>query len=223
MKVGSLTKTKGVKKEIDHGLEDPLAGGTDVMQRLQNKLLIEQGREPKHKTTKISSKKKESLLILGSLLALMRAVHWSHWTSHWEVAGESYYGDHLLFARLYEGLEEEIDVLAEKLVAYFGNESVNLVNQIDHTKIYVEKLSTVECPVERGRYAEEILQTAFKESYDKLTKLKDISLGLDDFLMATANNHETNLYLLNQRLRETNIKKAVVKKKSLHSLSSPET
>jgi len=34
--------------------------------------------------------------------------------------------------------------------------------------------------------------------YDKLKEMDDISLGLDDFLMATANAHETNLYLLQQ-------------------------
>jgi len=33
--------------EVDHGYSEPLAGGTDVMRNLQNRLLEEQGREPR--------------------------------------------------------------------------------------------------------------------------------------------------------------------------------
>jgi hypothetical protein len=35
------------KNKIDHGYDQPLAGGTDVMKRLQDQLLHEQGRPPR--------------------------------------------------------------------------------------------------------------------------------------------------------------------------------
>jgi len=34
-------------KDVDHGYVEPLAGGTDVMQQLQNRLLREQGSKPR--------------------------------------------------------------------------------------------------------------------------------------------------------------------------------
>jgi DNA-binding ferritin-like protein len=52
--------------------------------------------------------------ILLQLLAILRALQWSHQTAHWKVRGEPFYGDHLLFQKLYEAVGEEIDTLAEK-------------------------------------------------------------------------------------------------------------
>ena len=48
---------------------------------------------------------------------------------------------------------------------------------------------------------EEHLQRALKITYDELKARGELSLGLDDFLMATASAHETALYLLRQRQR----------------------
>jgi hypothetical protein len=41
--------------KINHGYDQPLAGGTDVMKRLQDKLLHEQGRPEREKNPKIGS------------------------------------------------------------------------------------------------------------------------------------------------------------------------
>ena len=207
-----MTWANGVVNEIDHGYEAPLSGGTDVVKQLVNQLLIEQGRKPTNKTNRIASESKESFIALGSLLAFLRAVHWSHWTSHWQVSGPEYYGDHLLFERLYTGVQAEIDAMAEKLVAYYGPEAVELTNQVQMTALLVNKLSTSPDPVQRGLRAEEILQEIFKQVYDKISNADDMTLGLDDFIMAMANDHETNVYLLRQRLRTVKNANEVLKK-----------
>ena len=54
--------------------------------------------------------------ILCVLLATLRAAHLIHWTGHWQVKGDTQYGDHLLLERVYSGLADEIDTLAEKIV-----------------------------------------------------------------------------------------------------------
>lgn len=41
--------------DIDHGYDQPLAGGTDVMKSLQNQLLIEQGSAPRQSNPKIAA------------------------------------------------------------------------------------------------------------------------------------------------------------------------
>ena len=61
-----------------------------------------------------------------------------------------------------------------------------------------DEWNEIDDPFARAIQSEKDMQAAFKAAYDKLKKMDDISLGLDDFLMATANAHETNLYLLQQ-------------------------
>jgi hypothetical protein len=60
MKEGAATEITGppttevFEKKIDHGYEQPIAGGTDIMKRLQDKFLIEQGREPREPNPRLA-------------------------------------------------------------------------------------------------------------------------------------------------------------------------
>jgi hypothetical protein len=56
-------------------------------------------------------------------------------------------------------------------------------------------------PIRRALIIEEALQKSFYNIYTHLKEMNALSLGMDDFIMSTANEHETNLYLLRQRLR----------------------
>ena len=44
---------------------------------------------------------------LCDLLACFQALRMTYHTSHWQARGASFYGDHLLFQRLYLGDDEE--------------------------------------------------------------------------------------------------------------------
>jgi len=46
--------TEVFEKKIDHGYEQPIAGGTDIMKRLQDKFLIEQGRQPREPNPRLA-------------------------------------------------------------------------------------------------------------------------------------------------------------------------
>lgn len=139
---------------------------------------------------------------LKFLLATLRAAQMIHQTGHWRVGGKNYYGDHLLLERLYNSVGEEIDQLAEKMVEKYGEDSVDLHGQIDHMHTVIKGIAKISCNLKRAQAAEKMLQRLFKMSYDKLKENDELSLGMDDFLMASANNHETNCYLLRQRLKE---------------------
>ena len=148
--------------------------------------------------------------LLTQLLAILRAAHWSHWTAHWQVRGVPQYGDHLLFDRLYSGISEEIDGLAEKCVSYFGPESVDALNSIANSARVISAyygMSGAD-PIERALVIEQQIQNALALTYTRIKDSGEMSLGLDDFLMATANAHETNIYLLRQRLRDPGVAKA---------------
>jgi DNA-binding ferritin-like protein len=136
--------------------------------------------------------------VLQEMLSLLRGQYWNYWTTHWQAKGPNYYGNHLLFQRLYEALQEEIDTLGEKIVAYFGSQEVENDLIMEKTHEWIKKWAKIGDPVERAIQSEEDMQNAFKVGYKRLEEANDLSLGLDDFLMATANAHETNLYLLGQ-------------------------
>lgn len=135
---------------------------------------------------------------LCGLLAILRAQEMSYQTSHWQSSGMAYYGNHLLFQRLYESVGAEIDGIAEKMVGYLGSESVNLAPQAVKVAAVAFGWSKIDCPFHRGLASEEQLQAATKAAYDGIKELGAMTLGLDDFLMAMANAHETNSYLLQQ-------------------------
>lgn len=140
------------------------------------------------------------LEILTHLLSLLRAAHWSHWTSHWQVQGDPFYGDHQMLSRIYEEIEDEIDTLAEKIVGEFGPAAVDPVAQARTTVQLLEELAN-EDPIARALAVEEMLQEQFALSYKHLKDENTMSLGLDDFIMSAANTHETFLYLLRQKTR----------------------
>lgn len=137
---------------------------------------------------------------LCDVLACLRAQYLSYQTSHWQVVGQSFYGNHLLFQRLYESVQEQVDQLAEKLVGYLGREVVGLDSQIKHIAGYTMRWSQIDCHHKRGLQSEADLQAALKRSYDGIKQVNAMTLGLDDWIMATANAHEENEYLLQQAL-----------------------
>jgi hypothetical protein len=138
------------------------------------------------------------LMYLQMLLSGLRAAHFAHWTTHWQVKGQPFYGDHLLMERLYTGIVDDIDTLAEKIVGMYGSEAVEPVSQIDQMSIYIRGLVSLEKdPLHRAYLVEQGLQQLFTFIYNKLEG--QMSLGLDDYIMSTANAHETNVYLLKQR------------------------
>lgn len=138
--------------------------------------------------------------IVTTLLAALRTAHWSHWTSHWQVKGNPYYGDHLLLDRLYNALTDEIDTLAEKCVAFYGTESVDPVAQANMMSDMLVHHAESD-PIVRALRIERFLQTMFAEVFEELEASGQMSLGLNDFIAAAANAHETAVYLLQQRTR----------------------
>jgi DNA-binding ferritin-like protein len=71
----------------------------------------------------------QSASALSRLVALLRAVQLLHHTAHWQTAGATFYGDHLLYERLYTGITEEYDSLGEKTVYLAGVGAVDAVAQ----------------------------------------------------------------------------------------------
>lgn len=157
--------------------------------------------------------KKVAIECLQWLLSLLRAQYWMYQNAHWEVRGENFYGSHLLLQRIYagdednegeddDGIQGEVDALAEKMVGAYGGESVDPQALIKMTEKWICRWGAVEdCLHKRALLSEQDFQKICKWVYDKLKNLGELSLGMDDFLMSLASEHETNEYLLRQVLR----------------------
>lgn len=139
---------------------------------------------------------------LINVLATLRAQYVSYQTSHWLAMGTAFYSEHLMFQRLYESVLEEIDTLAEKLVCFEDDAGVDMVEQTEKIHLLCKKWAEISCPIERGFESEKFVQSILEEAYEAITKSDEMTLGLDDFLMATANAHEVNMYLLKRSLKK---------------------
>lgn len=151
-------------------------------------------------TTKFANRA-TAIELLQQLLGLLRAQYWNYQESHWQVKGASFYGDHLLFQRLYESVVEQTDVLAEKMVGKYGPETVSLRAIASKFAPFLHRWESARCPHKRGLLSEADFQAVVKKVYEQLKAMDELSLGMDDFLMAMASDHETNQYLLRQVLR----------------------
>lgn len=146
-------------------------------------------------------------LELKKYLALMKALQAYYQHSHWISKGEPYYGDHLLFERLYGSLGEEIDGLAEKMVGLGGDHFVCVktimgitAKILDHVSEMNENTLGYEM-AQQALKLEKIFLSYTKRLYNKMKEDGSLTLGFDDMLMALHNSHERNAYLLKQRVK----------------------
>ena len=141
---------------------------------------------------------------LVELLAALQALRWFYHSTHWTVKGQSFYGDHLLFERLYGGaapaLDAEIDGLGEKMVAAYGSDVVQVSSTWPKAGPFLEEgARSSTCPYQQALTMERRVQAIIRSAYDALKAAGELSLGLDDMLMTLANERETAIYLLQQR------------------------
>tara|TARA_Y100000389_G_scaffold185250_1_gene204478 strand:- start:310 stop:1188 length:879 start_codon:yes stop_codon:yes gene_type:complete len=143
---------------------------------------------------------------LQHLLALLRTLRWHYHTTHWRVYGKNFYGDHLMFERLYQGdpsLDDEIDKLGEKMVSLYGRDAVaSQTIWPDATRSLETAIKQSECPYRQALALEGEVQQTLKSAYDTLQTEGKLTAGMDDYLLALANERDTATYLLKQRLSE---------------------
>jgi DNA-binding ferritin-like protein len=137
--------------------------------------------------------------ICTKYVAFLRALYLLHQNHHWLAKGNDFYGNHLLFERLYKSAQENADVAAEKFIGLFGSESLGVAT---HPKLLSELLEkyTSESFVNSSLEAEKDFLDFSNKIYSEFKdNLKDkLSLGLDDMIMSIASQREESVYLLQQ-------------------------
>jgi len=143
---------------------------------------------------------------LSVLLVHLRFLAMVHQYHHWITKGEPFYGDHLLFQRLYEGVLEEIDSVAEKAIGLGSTANVDLVLQTSQLLKLVQgqgMTTTIPQPAElakRSYLAEMNFLKAASHLVEHLKECGTLTRGLDNLIAGIEDKHEGNVYLLKQRV-----------------------
>jgi len=137
-----------------------------------------------------------------NLIAKARTLAMYYHTAHWQVHGSLYYSDHLLFERLYNSSNEDIDKLAERAIGITGDISVVNLNNILHIVCSEAIKLPYECH-ENIQYAQAALLLE-KEFISLLNECESCaeSVGTKDLLAGISDKHEEHVYLLSQRVRK---------------------
>lgn len=177
-----------------------------AIQNLQNdgddslaKMLQEKARQHLKAAQENKETKNETALLVQVLAALKAKIEWSKF-AHWTSQGEEFYGDHLLYDRIYEESAPDFDACIEKFLIQWPEEIANPIQTLKEAQQTLEKHQT-ESYLNTLMELSQHLLTQIKELYDALKTQEKLSLGLDDFIMTLADHHENHLYLLKQRLK----------------------
>lgn len=132
-------------------------------------------------------------------VAYLKAMAQIHQHNHWLSKGDSFYGDHLLFERIYDSALEDLDKAAEKFIGIFGEECLDYAFQADLLNKVLCKYTKLDGnTIEMSLTVEKDFVKLSKVAYDCFEKEDTLTLGLDDMIMSIASNREESIYLLKQ-------------------------
>lgn len=139
--------------------------------------------------------------VANLFVASLKALAQIHQHNHWTTKGASFYGDHLLFERIYKSALEDLDLAAEKFLGVFGQDAVDYDMQTDLlNKVLSKYKKLLSDPVQLSLTVEKEFIKLCKDAYDCFEKEGKMTLGLDDMVMSISSNREEALYLLQQVL-----------------------
>jgi DNA-binding ferritin-like protein len=144
---------------------------------------------------------------LGIIIDLLRALSMLHHTHHWQAQGPQFYGDHLLYQKLYELSDGQIDLVGEKAVGLGSSELVMPRHSLENMRRYIEAVEDGDIldgislkMAKRSLLAEKSFITAGEKMMDQLKSKGLLTRGVEQLLGTILDEHEGVLYLLKQRI-----------------------
>ena len=128
-----------------------------------------------------------------------------HQTHHWTTKGDPFYGDHLLFSRIYDVVKCEVDSIAEKAIGLGSSFNVDLrlvTSQV--MKLVSGYGMTATIPQQSDLARRSLLaEMNFLKVIDQMILSLDecglLTNGVENMLQGIADVHEGHIYLLKQR------------------------
>ena len=145
---------------------------------------------------------------LSVMLVYLRYLAMIHQNHHWVTKGDPFYGDHLLYQRLYAGVNEEIDTVAEKAIGLGSTANVDIMLQTKQIMSLVQgygMTSTLPQPSDLARRSYQAEMSFLKATSHIVEHIKDCGMmtrGLDNMIAGIEDAHESSIFLLKQRISQ---------------------
>jgi DNA-binding ferritin-like protein len=140
---------------------------------------------------------------LAGFLAVTEALQMLAHSHHWQTKGENFYGDHLLYQRLYQDVQAEIDLVGEKLIGV--SQDVGLTNYFKRVKameMFLKAVTHSDQPYIVVTHDAELAYVRMGgELMDQLEQVGLLTRGLEQMLGNILDKHEEHIYLLEQRVK----------------------
>lgn len=138
---------------------------------------------------------------LDDIIACLRALQlqYQHW--HWMARGESFQGDHELYADFYYEAIDQIDELGEILLAVLDvGREFTPVTHVDGMSKYTDEWSKIDDPVDRLLAIERYLISRIDDLIDEFDETDaDLPTGVEDLLVEISRDHQNHVYRLRRR------------------------
>lgn len=136
-------------------------------------------------------------------IASLKALSLIHQHNHWTTKGEMFYGDHLLFERIYDSALENLDSAAEKFMGVFGEECLDYALQAEFLNKVLLKYKNLEGNhLELSLKVEQDFIKLSKDSYECFEEEGKLTLGIDDMIMSISSEREDAVYLIQQAMKK---------------------
>jgi len=141
--------------------------------------------------------------VAGLYVASLKAMSLIHQQNHWTTKGDDFYGDHLLFERIYDSALEDLDTAAEKFIGVFGEECLDYSMQTELlNKVLVKYKNLSKSPLEMSLKMEKDFIKLSEDTYNCFEEEDKLTLGIDDMIMSIASQREESVYLIQQALKK---------------------
>jgi len=158
--------------------------------------------------TLVGDYQKIALAELAAFLTVLRAAAFVHQSHHWQTRGDTFYSDHKLYEQLYNESLPMIDRLAERAVGTGHRVLVHPVIQSNQQAVLVKFFcGDIQADPSADQYAvvsfmtEVYVLSFLGMAYGALKQQGLLSTGTSNLVQGIADNHETFVYLLRQRVQ----------------------
>lgn len=141
--------------------------------------------------------------MLQNLFVLLKATSSYYKTGHWQVKNTIYYADHQLLDRLYNESYARLDQIAEKIIGTSGNSAALNLNDILKKEYEIIK-SLPYTPEENNAFFQAGLglEQRILETCKVIDSSPESSVGIRNMIGDIADESESRIYLLKQRLNK---------------------
>jgi DNA-binding ferritin-like protein len=137
--------------------------------------------------------------ICALYVASLKAIALIHQHNHWTAKGIAFYGNHLMYERVYNDTLKNLDAAAEKFIGLFGAPCLDYELQANLLRQVLLKYESLESdPVQMGLQVEKDFLKFSQDAYNCFEEEGKLTLGLDDMIMEIASKREEVCYLLQQ-------------------------